>query len=166
MFKKAMMLGLALAVVSGCAGMRAAQARQSSLQNAMNNNMMTAAPDQVLAMARLVLVERGFAPKDVGQGVLETDPKSSSSSSWSKGGSSSYESWKYVVTAMVVGNGTKLVVMRNSQSSNSGMTSSSSNSKSVRDYEMELEILRRIDPASASRIESDADRAGEAAANG
>ncbi len=162
MWKKSLAVVAILAMVSGCAAMRAARARQDSLRASMSNLSLAAPPDQVLNAVRVVLVERGFAPKDVGLGVVETDWKYSSSSN--NTGSSS-ESWKYVVTAIQLGEGTKLTVMKNSQASQASTTGYASSPTSARDYELELEVLRKVDPATADKIESDAAANAEAARN-
>ncbi len=167
MFKKVSVVALALMFLGGCAAMRASQARQASLQNSMSNLTLSNSPDQVLKIARMVLVERGFAPKDIGEGIIETDWKHASDRSYETGSSSS-QSWKYTVTAMSMGEGetasTRLVVMQNGQSQSSGTTSSTSKPSTMRDYQLELEILRRLDPSAATNIEVEAERAAQAAA--
>lgn len=155
-------LALVLSVFSftACAGMRAYQARQSSLQASLNNHTLASSSDDVLNSARLVLVEQGFTPKDVGPGVIETDYKSSSRYGSS---SSSSQTWKYTVTVMTVAGNTKLVAMRNGQASSSGAAGYSSQSKSSRDYDLELDVLRRVEPTAAARFEQEADARAQAA---
>lgn len=162
MTKKMLLLATALVFASGCAAMRAASARQASLQSSLDNLSMQSPPDQVLSAARMILVQRGFAPKDVGQGIIETDWKYASSNG---AASSSAQSWKYVVTAVQMGEGTHLVVMKNMQQEQYNDSGSSSTPKSTRDLELELEIVRQLDPATAAKIQSDADRSAEAARN-
>lgn len=152
-----------MVALSGCAAARASIARKQSLQGSLTNHVLAVPPEQTLQTARLVLVEQGFAPKDNGDGVLETSYKYSSSSS---GTGSSSKAWRYVVTAVPMGAGTKLVAMKNSQSSSSGtgtMGGYSTNSDSTRDFEMELEILRRLEPEKATQYSDEADARAEEA---
>lgn len=149
-----------MVTLSGCAAARAAAARKQSLQGSLTNHVLVVPPEQTLQMARLVLVEQGFAPKDNGSGVLETDFKYSSSSS--AHGSSS-QAWRYVVTAVPMGQGTKLVAMKSSENSSGTVNGYSSTSDSTRDFELELEILRRLEPERATQYSDEADARAEEA---
>lgn len=151
---------LALNLV-GCAGMRAARARENSIRQSMTDYVYQGTPESVLPLARQLLVEKGLVPKDAGPNIIETD-WASSYSSGSTGSSSS--AWRFIVSAVQVPNGTRVTVMKTVQSSSSGSTGYQSNTQPVRDFPTELELLRRIDPAAAEKISTEAEtRAAEAA---
>lgn len=159
--KTAAILGASfILLVSGCAAMRAAASRRASIARSLTNLSLLASPEEVLGVARLVLVEKGFAPRDVGAGVIETDWKHSSRSDKD---SSTSATWRYVVTAMSMGEGTKLTAVMNTTKTRSGSSGYSSTPENQRDFDLELEIVRRIDPGAAARIDVEAAHAAEAA---
>lgn len=147
--------------LSSCAGMRAQRARHAYLKESLSDRTLAATPEELLAQTRMVLVEQGFVPHDVSPGMIETDWKQQSTSG-SAGASSA--GWKYVATALATPQGTRLVIMRNGQNYHSGSAGASSHSTSDRDFNLELQILKRIDAAAGSQIEAEAEARAQAAA--
>jgi hypothetical protein len=138
-------------LVPGCAAMRAAQARSKSLEASLENHSYEQTPDAVLSVARQLLVEKGFVPRDVGQNVIETD--TSSESKYGDRGATS-ATWKYVVSALALPSGTRVMVVKKTQAGSSGVLGSSTSTTAQRDYELELALLRVVAPPSAAKVDA------------
>jgi hypothetical protein len=152
---------VALLVASGCASSRAAAARYAFLKQEMDGYAFQVPVEDVLAMTRMVLIEKGLSPRDVGANVLETDFAYSEMSG--RAGSSSTAT-RYIATALAVGNGSRLSIVMTSQSSMRGSAGSSTHNTTQRAYELEADVLRRLDPADGNRILAEAEVQAKAAA--
>ncbi len=148
---------------TSCAAARAAAARNAWFTEAMTDYAFAAPLDDVLSMTRMVLVEKGLAPHDVGHNSIETDWSYASTSG--AGGSSS-SATRYLATAMRLGDATRLTIMLKRERSLSGSGGSSSSSSAERAFDLEVEVLRRLDPANGTRIKNEGEARAEAAANG
>ena len=153
------LLSIALAVVAlsstGCAGMRAAAARNKFIQNAVMAHTYQRPCNDIWGAARTMLFARDFQVKsaDAAAGLtLETEWKTTSN-----GNSSS--SSRYLFQGSAPSPTSCQVSATRAAKSQQGSTSMN------RDWQMEWDLLKQVDIEAAQRIETDATAAGEVARN-
>lgn len=151
--KKVMLVGLlGMQALSGCAAMRAAMARDRSIEAAVTNHTYQRPCQEVWQAARTVLFGQNYQVKsaDAAAGLtLETDWKFLSD------GSSSRYLFQGVSTAP------ETCKVQATQATKTQRGDAAMN----RDWRMEWNLLKQVEMDAANRIEADANAAGEAARN-
>jgi hypothetical protein len=155
--KKLFALTLAALALSttGCAGMRAAAARNKFIENAVMAHTYQRPCNDIWGAARTMLFARDFQVKsaDAAAGLtLETEWKTTYN-----GNSSS--SSRYLFQGSAPQAGQCQVAATRASKSQQGNTSMN------RDWQMEWDLLKQVDMEAAQRIEADATAAGEVARN-
>ena len=155
--KKLITVALAALALSstGCAGMRAAQARSKFIQNAVMAHTYQRPCNDIWGAARTMLFARDFQVKsaDAAAGLtLETEWKVTTTGS-------SMSSSRYLFQGSAPTAGQCQVSATQARKSQQGSTSMN------RDWQMEWDLLKQVDIEAAQRIETDATAAGEAARN-
>lgn len=140
----------ALAVsLSGCGALRAAAAKQQHINEAMKNYTYDKSLAEVWPEARTMLFESNHQVRDTGEAggnTLETE--------WARDNSGNMT--RYLVQGLEVDG--KAQIRFNAQArTQSGQTSGG------RDYGMEWQLVQRVEPERAAKIEADASTAGNAA---
>ena len=133
--------------VLGCASMRAASAERTARDRAVRAYLHASPNDTVMASSRKILFEQGFEVNDSTDTVLQT--------AWiaDRDGES-----RYLVTITEVQAGKKRVEMTQN------FVSATNQRSTIRDLVMEYELIKRIAPQDAAKIDADARAAGQAAA--
>jgi len=133
--------------VLGCASMRAASAERNARDRAVRAYLHTNPNDTLMAASRKILFEQGFEVNDSTDTVLQT--------AWiaDRGGES-----RYLVTITEVRPGQKRVEMTQN------FVSAENQRSTLRDLVMEYELIKRVAPRDAAKIDADARAAGQAAA--
>jgi hypothetical protein len=138
------LLALALALGSGCATIQAARVRHQGIEARTERYRFDRPPLEVWTAAREVLSIRGFQAKDTGEPgtfVLETDWKFDHTSRT-----------RYVAEVITDDDGVRLEIDKDT-----GFQDGLSISRS-RDLDLELEVIRALDPDAAARIQVEAGR--------
>jgi hypothetical protein len=154
--KKFLVLSLALLSVTGCAGMRAAAARNKFIQNAVMAHTYQKPCNEIWGAARTMLFARDFQVKsaDAAAGLtLETEWRVDGNGTGNSGSS------RYLFQGSQMSPTTCQVAATRASKSPQGATSM------ARDWQMEWDLLKQVDIPAAQRIEADATAAGEAARN-
>jgi hypothetical protein len=153
------LLSIALAVVAlsstGCAGMRAAAARNKFIQNAVMAHTYQKPCNDIWGAARTMLFARDFQVKsaDAAAGLtLETEWKVVQNGK-------SMSSSRYLFQGSAPQPGSCQVSATRAAKNQQGNTSM------ARDWQMEWDLLKQVDIEAAQRIEADATAAGEVARN-
>jgi hypothetical protein len=144
-----LLLGLFLA--AGCASMKAYQARQQYIKDQTSTHVYAKPMAEVWPEVRKLLFEKGWKTKDSDSGssfALETEEK--------KDGA---EMVRYLVT------GTKLNEASCKVEFTRVATGAVGRAASERDLDLEWVLLKRVEPQSGTKIESDAVAVGEKAKN-
>lgn len=133
--------------VLGCASIRAASAERNARDRAVRAYLHTSPNDTLMATSRKILFEQGFEVNDSTDTVLQT--------AWiaDRDGES-----RYLVTITEVKAGQKRVEMTQN------FVSETNQRSTLRDLEMEYELIKRVAPRGAAKIDADARAAGQAAA--
>ena len=154
---KKLFVSLALVVVassSGCAALRAARARDMSLETSVTGHTYKKPCASVWAAARNILFSNNYTVQStdaVGGLTLETE--------WRSDGSGTGSSSRYMIQgAAPTPDSCQISATRAYRSQNGGASMS-------RDWKMEWDILQQVDTAEASRIATEADAAAETARN-
>jgi hypothetical protein len=166
---------------SGCAGMRAASARKAYLQSQSDVMVYEQPLEQVWPMARQVLFERGYTIADApatGAPVSVTINVSKDGTAAAAPAASSYmletqakwesnnvatRSTRYLAQGMVAGqNKSRVLFTKHEQVTNNVGT----HNTSERDYELEFELFKRLEPSKSATLEAEASQRAQAAANG
>lgn len=155
--KKLLALSLAVVALSttGCAGMRAAAARNKFIQNAVMGHTYQRPCNDIWGAARTMLFARDFQVKsaDAAAGLtLETEWKIVQTGK-------SMSSSRYLFQGSAPSAGSCQVSATRAAKSQTGSTSMN------RDWQMEWDLLKQVDIEAAQRIEADATAAGEVARN-
>lgn len=141
----------ATTVLGGCAGIRAASARQAHINAETKNHVYNMPCQQVWPTARQILFAEGYAVKDTGEGstmTLETE--------WAYKGQGSS---RYLVQGIEPQAGQcKVNFTINSRSQKGNLDSN-------RDLEIEWELLQKVDQRAAQEIMQEAEMKAQAAAN-
>jgi len=142
----------ALMSTTGCAAMRAAQAKDAAIEHSVTAFTYQKPCNDVWASARTMLFGRDYQVKsaDAAAGLtLETEWKSATNGT----------SARYLFQGAAPAPGTCTVNATKAIKSKEGNTSM------VRDWRMEWDLIKQVDIASATDIEQKAGSAGEAARN-
>ena len=155
--KKLFTVALAVVALSstGCAGMRAAQARSKFIQTAVMAHTYQRPCNDIWGAARTMLFARDFQVKsaDAAAGLtLETEWKITTNGS-------SMASSRYLFQGNAPAAGQCQVSATMAHKNQQGSTSMN------RDWQMEWDLLKQVDIEAAQRIEADATAAGEVARN-
>lgn len=148
--KKLIVLGLVIAT-SGCAAMRASAARQKHIEDTVTAYTYQQSCGEVWSTARTMLFGQDYQVKsaDAAAGLtLETEWKSLS------GGTSA----RYMFQGKQPTDDSCKVVATKATKDQAGKTST------VRDWNIEWDLLQQVDTVAAANIKTDAEKAGEAAA--
>lgn len=148
---------LAVGVLSltGCASTRAAEVREAALQASLKDQSYELPPEKLMAVVRLVLIEQGLTPRDVGVNVVETE--ASSDSSYGRLHSIT-DTTRFVASALELNGKTQLSIVEQADRSVSSRAGDSTTRSSKRAHALELEVLRKLDPAKAAAIDAEAER--------
>ena len=153
------LLSIALAVLAlsstGCAGMRAAAARNKLIENAVMGHTYQRPCNDIWGAARTMLFARDFQVKsaDAAAGLtLETEWKITQNAN-------SMSSSRYLFQGSAPSPTSCQVSATRAAKNQQGSTSMN------RDWQMEWDLLKQVDIESAQRIEVDATAAGEVARN-
>ena len=153
------LLSVALAVLAlsstGCAGMRAAAARNKFIENAVMGHTYQRPCNDIWGAARTMLFARDFQVKsaDAAAGLtLETEWKIAQNGN-------SMSSARYLFQGSAPSPTSCQVSATRAAKSQQGSTSMN------RDWQMEWDLLKQVDIEAAQRIETDATAAGEVARN-
>jgi hypothetical protein len=138
--------------VVGCASTRAAAVRTEVLQSSLHAMAYQLPPDKVMSVVRLVLVEQGLPPRDVGVNVVETEVSTQSSSGRTHAVS---ETTRFIASALELDGKTQLSIVEVTGRSVSDATGGSTRNESRRAFALELEVLRKLDPTRAAAIEAE-----------
>jgi hypothetical protein len=147
-----MVVGVFLALATGCAAMRAAAARQTYINNQTSGHVYNQPVGQVWPAARQLLFEAGYQVKDTGEAgalTLETD--------WLAGQND--QSSRVLVQGIAVDD-THAKVQFTRLTRRTNMQPESS-----RALDLEWELIQRADPDSATQIQAQAEQKGQAARN-
>ncbi|MDP2269175.1 MAG: hypothetical protein Q8N23_06320 [Archangium sp.] len=155
--KKLLSITLAVLALSstGCAGMRAAAARNKFIENAVMGHTYQRPCNDIWGAARTMLFARDFQVKsaDAAAGLtLETEWKISQNGN-------SMSSARYLFQGSAPSPTSCQVSATRAFKNQQGSTSMN------RDWQMEWDLLKQVDIESAQRIEVDATAAGEVARN-
>jgi hypothetical protein len=117
-------------------------ARNDYIYGEMNGFTHNQPLEQVWAAARVLLFESGFQTRDAGGGYyLETE--------WSSEPNSKIR-YRYMLTGVAQGTGCTVYFTKDTENS-------SGSASTGRDYAMEWELVKRVDPQRAAKISSDAE---------
>jgi uncharacterized lipoprotein len=149
--------GLTLSALTGCASVRAGNARSAYLNNAALNYTYHAPCANLWPQARTLLFERGYQVRDTGEGgtftleTLELHEKDNTESTRSR----------YLVQALQPSPTTCQIHFTLNQTTHAkGQTPSTSTG---RDPGIELQLIDRTEPDHGNRIHVEAEAAGERA---
>lgn len=149
-------VGLVAAVllqVVGCGALRAASARQDHINNRTQAYVYNRPVDQVWGSARQMLFELGYTVRDTGEGG-----SFSAETEWKQEGK---ERSRYLLTGSSVDAGRCTVQFMRAEESQRG--GNWDNDGTQRDFDIEFELIKRVEPDAAAQIESEADVEGEKA---
>ncbi len=138
------LLLLAVVSLSACAAIRASRARNAHLQRKTQQHVYDQPCKHVWPEARRILFKAGYSVKDTGRArsmTVETEWKFEND-----------ERSRYLVQGMQPSEGTCKVRFERMEESESGYTSTS------RDWQLEWQLLQRIDPQAAAKIREVADQ--------
>lgn len=139
--------------VMGCGALRAASARQDYINSRTQDYVYNRSIDQVWSVARQMLFEQGYAVRDTGEGG-----SFSAETEWKQEGK---ERSRYLLTGMRVDDGHSRVQFTRAEETQRG--GNWENDGSNRDFNVEFELIKRVEPDAAQQIESEADVEGEKA---
>ena len=145
-FVVGIVLATLIALISGCASMRAASAERRYIERATANYVHKRSLDAVLPEARKLLFEKGFQVRDSDGRSLETEYQQSRDSDV-----------RYLVTSTKSGNGWKVHFTIDE------VDARSDRAQTKRDLDMEWQLIGRVDRAWYNKTQREADAAGRAA---
>lgn len=140
------LLGILFFGLSGCASMRASSAERAHRERAVKAYLHASPSDVLMSNARKILFEQGFEVNDSTDSTLQT--------AWILDGTSET---RYLVTITNVNNRKRVEMTQN-------VVSEANHRTTYRDWIMEYELIKRVAPRDAAKIDADATAAGQAAA--
>ncbi len=143
---------------TGCAGIRAAQARQAYLQSQTENVVISRPLEQVWPEVQQLLFLEGFELKNSGMlsgFSTETEDRYEKSTDGSS-------ATRYLVQGTSVGTGCRVTFIKLVELVSSTGTHSRTTG---RDFDLEFRLLQQADPAKAAELERGAEERAQAAAN-
>ena len=149
-------VGLVLVALAatGCAGIRASQARQDYIDQATRSHVYDKPCEQVWPDARQLLFAEGYSVKDTGEGTTMTVE-----TEWNyEDEFDDTEATRYLVQGSAPRSGTCKVEFTRSERDDGDL-------ETERDLEMEWELLQRVDPAEARQIRAEAEEEADRARN-
>ena len=147
------LVGLLFLVGTSCASTVLSDAH---LADALARTKLPGSVAEVLAATRVELVARGFVPVQVAADTLATDTQRST---WSSRTGSQTSEVSYIAIAEVTGSGVALHVTRKHQRGSSSTVGASTTNEVEPALDVELAVLRRLDPEAARRVEAARDAA-------
>ena len=140
---------------TGCAGIRASQARQDYIEQATRSHVYDKPCSQVWPDARQLLFAEGYSVKDTGEGAMMTVE-----TEWNyEDEFDDTEATRYLVQGTAPRDGTCKVEFTRSERQSDG------DLETERDVDMEWELLQRVDPAEAREIRAEAEEEADRARN-
>lgn len=172
-------LSIALGVASligGCAGLRASSARKAYLRDHLAARVYSKTLEEIQPVARQLLFERGY-----GMAGRDTDGRGSLAGEsawrglavgqmqfafgtdwrWDHRGTGTSQRSRYMVQGVKVGQNRYRMEMTRIIETVDDMGHTSQ--RMVRDWEMELQLMERVDPAAAAQLSAGAEAAAQAA---
>lgn len=141
-----------LLLLAGCASTREAEVRASALQASMTEQSYDLPPDKMMAVVRVVMIEQGLPPRDVAENVVETEATASSSYGRQH---AIRDSTRFIASALELNGKTRLTIVELTDRSVSSSTGANTTRASKRAAALELEVLRKLDPAKAEAIDAE-----------
>ncbi len=150
-------VAVAAVLVSGCAAMRAAQAKNDYLK-AQTQNLVIAQPlEQVWPSVQRVVFAHGYQLKQtssLGAFSMETESKYESSNTGSV-------AKRYLIQGFTAEGGSRVTFTYFAERSSNTGTSTDSG----RDWKLEYELLKIVDPQRAEQLDAEGERLGQEAAS-
>jgi len=146
------LLAALVATTAGCAWFIASEARTSFIEDATRQHVYEQPISQVWTGIRQLLFERGFEARDsdvAGSFAVETAPKI---------GYDGKTQCDYLLLGTKISEASCKVEFTKRETGPTGTTSH-------RDLDLEWDLLQRVDPQSAARIQSEADEAARKASD-
>lgn len=148
---------LTLASFSGCAALRAAAAKNAAIQRSVTSHTYNKACNEMWGAARNILFSQNYTVKSadaIGGLTLETEWRYDSNS-----GTNGSSSSRYMIQGQAPTPTTCQIV------ATKAIRGAQGNTHMERDWQLEWTILQQTDTAEATRIETEANAAGETARN-
>lgn len=148
----ALVVSMSAVSVTGCASMRAAGAKHQYIESKTESHVYDKALSSVWPEARQLLFAKGYSVKDTDSSAAETE--------WKKSGDD-FRNRILLTGTPVSDSSCKVQFMKEEQQRMDGEWRSNG---TERDLGLEWELIRKVSPETADKIETEADAEGQKAA--